>query len=215
MALNESPDRGEAAPVAFLHERAMDNLSFIRDTMARSAPLTAVSGWGAVVMGCTALVGAWAGSLRRTNDWWIWVWLAVAFTGCLAGFAGMALKSRRQRVRLFSAVGRNFALSLFPPIFAGVVLTEILYERSLDGLMPGVWLMLYGVGVVTGGAFSVKVLPVTGFCFIALGVCAFYPPVPIFAPLVGTLTYADLILAAGFGLIHIASGLYIAWRHDG
>ncbi len=215
MAQNESPARGEAAPVAFLHERAMDNLSFIRDTMARSAPLTAVSGWGAVVMGCTALAGAWVGSLRRSNDWWIWVWLAVAFAGCLAGFAGMALKSRQQRVPLFSAVGRNFALSLFPPIFAGVVLTEILYERELDGLMPGVWLMMYGVGVVTGGAFSVKVLPITGFCFIALGVCAFYPPVPIFSPLVGTLTYADLILAAGFGLIHIASGLYIAWRHDG
>jgi len=166
-------------------------------------------------MGCIALAGAYIGSLRRTNDWWIWIWLAVAFAGCIAGFAGMVLKSRRQRAPLFSAVGRKFALSLFPPIFVGVVLTEILYERELDELMPGVWLMLYGVGVVTGGAFSVKVLPITGFCFITLGVCAFYPPVPIFQPLVGTLTCADLILAGGFGLIHILSGLYISWRHDG
>jgi hypothetical protein len=215
MEHNESPARGEAAPVAFLHERAMDNLSFIRDTMARSAPLTAVSGRATVLMGGVALAGAYAGSLRRTDDWWIWVWLAVAFAGCLTGFAGMALKSRRQRAPLFSAAGRKFALSLFPPILVGVVLTEACYERSLDELMPGVWLMLYGAGVVTGGAFSVNVLPVTGFCFIALGVCAFYPPVPMFHPLFGTLTFADLILAAGFGLLHIASGVYIAWRHDG
>jgi hypothetical protein len=215
MAQNEHASCGEAAPVAFLHERAMDNLSFIRDAMARSAPLTAVSGWGTVVMGCAALVGACVGSLRRTEDWWIGAWLAVAFAGCLSGFAGMVLKSRRQRTPLFSAVGRNFALSLFPPIFAGVVLTEVLYERELDALMPGVWLMMYGVGVVTGGAFSIKVLPLTGFCFIFLGVYAFYPPVPIFDPVIGTLTCADLILAAGFGLFHIVSGLYIAWRHDG
>ena len=215
MAQNESASRGDAAPVAFLHERAMDNLSFIRDAMARSAPLTAVSGKGAVVMGCIALAGAWAASLRRSTDWWIWVWLGVAFAGCLAGFLGMVFKARRQHAPLFSAVGRKFALSLFPPILAGVVLTEVLYERSLDGLMPGVWLMLYGVGVVTGGAFSVKVLPITGFCFIALGVLSFWPPVPIFERLVGTFTFADLILAAGFGLLHIASGAYIVWRHDG
>ena len=75
MAQNENPDRGGAAPVAFLHERAMDNLSFIRDAMARSAPLTAVSGWGTIIMGCVALVGAYVGSLRRSNDWWIWIWL--------------------------------------------------------------------------------------------------------------------------------------------
>ena len=116
MAQNENTSRDEAAPVAFLHERAMDNLSFIRDAMARSAPLTAVSGRATVLMGCIALAGAHVASLRRTDDWWIWVWLAVAFAGCLTGFAGMALKSRRQRAPLFSAVGRKFALSLFPAI---------------------------------------------------------------------------------------------------
>ncbi len=209
------PSQEDVAPAIALHERALDNLSFIRDTMARSAPLTAVSGGGTVATGLIALAGGYLAALRRSDDWWIYCWLGVACVGCLTSFAALVLKARRRPTPVFWGVVRRFALGLFPPILAGVVLTEIFYEMRLDALMPGTWLLLYGVGAVTGGAFSIRVLPITGAAFMVLGVWAFYPPMALGAVLWGPITLADAFLLGGFGCFHIVCGLVIAWRYNG
>ena len=209
----EIPD--DDSPIMALHDRAIDNLAFIRDAMARSAPLTAVSGWGVVGMGTIALAGSYVAALRLTLDWWIYWWLAVACLGCLTGLISTAVKARRTNAPMFTQVLRKFALSLFPPIVAGIVLTEILYENSRPDLMPGTWLLLYGVGVVTGGAFSVSVLPMMGASFMVLSMGAFYPPAHMFEPMVGMYCTADVLLAVGFGGLHVLYGLLIALRYGG
>jgi hypothetical protein len=90
-------------------------------------------------------------------------------------------------------------------MIAGAVLTLVLYRHGLFGMMPGVWLLLYGVAVVTGGAFSVKVVPIMGVSFMAMGTAAlFCPP-----------AWANGFMAAGFGLLHIAFGIVIARRYGG
>ncbi len=193
-----------AQPVA-LHEKAADNLSYIRDTMERSATFTGVPGWGGVAMGCTALVAAFLAHRTPYEDRWLMVWLGEAAVGALIGAAAILWKASTAGVPLSSGPGRRFALSYTPPVLVGAILTVALFRAGINTALPGVWLLLYGTGVVTGGAFSVRIVPIMGACFMALGVAALFAPP----------AWGDALMALGFGGLHIGFGLAIAWRHGG
>ncbi len=68
----------------------------------------------------------------------------------------MLQKAREADTPLFSQPGRKFALSLAPPLAAGAMLTLVLFRAGSVAVLPGLWLLLYGAGVVTSGAFSVR-----------------------------------------------------------
>ena len=93
----------------------------------------------------------------------------------LGGWA-MAAKARRAGTPVFSYSGRRFVLSYVPPLVVGALLTVVLVRAGLLHALPGTWLLLYGTGVVTGGAFSVRVVPLMGLCFMALGAVALFGP---------------------------------------
>jgi hypothetical protein len=198
------PLRPGTEPVA-LHDKAADNLRFIRDTMERSATFTGVPGWGGVAMGLSALLAAWLAHRQPTADRWLLVWLGEAGVAGLIGAGAMFWKSGDAGVAIGSGPGRRFALSYAPPILVGALLTMALYRAGAVGLLPGAWLLLYGTGVVTGGAFSVRVVPVMGACFMLLGAMALFAPA----------SWADGLMALGFGGLHIGFGLVIARRHGG
>ncbi|MGI9165736.1 MAG: hypothetical protein ACR2G5_05025 [Pyrinomonadaceae bacterium] len=188
-----------------LHERAMDNLRYIRETMERSSAFTGVSGWGEVAIGVTALAAAYVAAQQATFKAWIAVWIAGALISLLIAGWSMDRKARAAGMPLFSGPGRKVAFSLSPPIFVGALLTVLLYRVGVVDAIPGVWLLLYGTGVVTGGMFSVSVVPIMGLCFMLLGaVTLFAPP-----------TFANWFLAAGFGGLHIIFGVIIARRYGG
>jgi hypothetical protein len=117
----------------------------------------------------------------------------------------MKRKANRAQVPLMSAPARKFVLSFAPPLLVGALLTFVLYRAGLAGAIPGTWLLLYGTGVVTGGAFSVRVVPVMGLCFMLAGAVALFCP----------LAWGTAFLAAGFGGLHLVFGLIIARRYGG
>ena len=192
------------APEA-IGERAADNLRFIRDAMERASTFTAVPGRGGVAMGATALAAALVSSRVRTPAEWLGVWLAEAFLAFAIGVWAMARKARAAGVSLYSGPARRFLFSLGAPLAAGAVVTLALERAGRFELLPGLWLLLYGAAVATGGAFSVRVVPVMGALFMLLGaVCLFCPP-----------EWGTGFLAAGFGGLQIAFGIAIARRHGG
>jgi hypothetical protein len=195
----------EAEQPPALHDRAMDNLRFIRETMERSSTFTAVPGWGQFAIGITALFAALVSSQQATREAWLGIWLAEACISlAIAGFA-MHRKARAAATPLLSQPGRKLAINFSPPMFVGALLTLVFYRAGLDGMFPGIWLLLYGTGVVTGGAFSVRAVPVMGLCFMFLGAGAlFCPP-----------AWGNYFMAAGFGGLHIIFGLHIARRYGG
>ena len=188
-----------------IETRAADNLRFIRATMERASSFTAVPGWGGVAMGVTALAAAGLSLLARTPEEWLGVWLAEAFLAFSIGLNATARKARRAETSLFSGPARRFFLTLSPPVAAGAVLTLALERSGQIALLPGVWLLLYGTAVVTGGAYSVRVVPVMGALFMLLGAAALGSPQ----------TWGTAYLAAGFGGLQIAFGWIIARRHGG
>jgi hypothetical protein len=153
-------------PIEF-HSRALANLRFIRRTLERAAPSTAVSGWGGVAMGVSAFVAAAVASRTSTPREWLLVWLADAVVAFTIGGVAMARKARRLGEAFHQGARRQFVLSLSPPLAAAVVLTFVLLRAGQHEALAGLWLLLYGTGVVTGGAFSVPAVPVMGLGFMA------------------------------------------------
>jgi hypothetical protein len=196
--------RPEGEPLE-LHARAMDNLRFIRETMERAGSFTAVSGWGLVVTGALALAAGWMASTVPKPVTWLAVWMGAAVLAAALGVGSTAVKARGARMPLLSGPGRKFMLALAPPLAAGAVLTAVLFQAGMVAALPGTWLLLFGVGIVTGGAFSVRVVPVMGLCFMLLGTAALFAPA----------AWGDAFMAAGFGGLHVVFGTLIARRHGG
>jgi hypothetical protein len=188
-----------------LHDRAMDNLRFIRETMERAGSFTAVSGWGQVGIGITALIAASIASMQANVDNWIAVWSVEAILALGIGGWTVARKTRAAGMPLLSGPGRKLALSLAPPLMTGALLTAVLVEASLLEPIPGMWLLLYGTGVIAAGAFSVRIVPVMGLTFMALGTFTLLAPA----------AWGNALMGLGFGVLHILFGLLIAWRYGG
>jgi hypothetical protein len=193
------------AKVVSMNDRALENLKYIRETMERAGSFTAVPGWGGILMGVSAILTALVSGHLPSRNLWFAAWLGEAALALAIGGWAMVQKAKAVQSPLLEGPGRKFALSLCPAMIAGAALTLVLYRGGLFELMPGTWLLLYGVSVVTSGAFSVKVVPIMGLCFMALGIIALLSP----------LAFANWFMAAGFGGLHIAFGIVIARRYGG
>ncbi len=194
--------RRPAAPT--ISANAFDDLRFIRQTLENSASFTAVPGWGMVAMAATALVAAALAHGAAFNRWML-VWLLEAAVAMAVAMWSMQRKARRAGVALFSGPGRRFLLNFMPPMLVGAVLTAALFRAGALHTIPGMWLLLYGTAVVSGGAFSVRIVPVMGSCFVALGAIALLAP----------FAWTNWFMLAGFAGLHAVFGFLIARRHGG
>lgn len=184
---------------------AAEHLRYIREMMERSGAFTAVPGWGIVAMGATAVGAAVAAGLQPTVRAWLVVWLIEAVLAVGIGSVAVYRKMQRGGVSISSGPGKKYLLSLLPPILAGVLLTIGAWQYGVMGLLPGLWLLLYGAGTITGGAFSVRAVPLMGVGFMLLGTLALFVP----------FGWSNVLMGAGFGGLHIVFGLIIAQHHGG
>ena len=185
--------------------RAADHLRYIRETMAGASEFTAVPGWGGVAMGITALAAAFLAERQSSPRAWLAVWLIEAFVAVTIAASAAATKAHRANSELFSGPGRKFLYSFAPPIIVGGLLTVALSLSGAFALLPGIWLLLYGTAIVTGGAFSVRVVPVMGLCLMALGATALFLPN----------SWGNVLMALGFGVLQIGFGAWIVRHHGG
>lgn len=201
------PLRSKERPreLSVLHDRAMDNLRFIRETMESASSFTAVSGWGLILVGATALAAGWVASLQTTPEAWLLTWGIEGALAVMIGGTATVLKARSAGESLFRGPGRKFVLGFAPAMAVGAVLTAFLFGAGMVDALAGVWLLLYGIAVVAAGTFSVRIVPVLGTCFLALGTATLFLPA----------VWHDPLLAAGFGGLHVVFGVVISRRYGG
>lgn len=195
---------GVGYPPARIDHRAADNLRFIRDTMERAAPFTAVPGLGGVLIGVTAIIAGIIAAPCTPSQQFV-VWCAEGMLAMVIAYLAVRRKSKQLTMSLQTRAARRALLSFVPPLFAGAVLTAVFVQMFAFGALPSLWLLLYGAAVVTGGAFSVRIVPVMGLCFMLTGALAAFCPA----------AWGNTFLMFGFGGLHVLFGAVIARRHGG
>ncbi len=198
------PIRAIEQPVR-IDSQAFANLRYIRETMESAGQFTAIPGRGGVLMGCTALLAALLAHSQRRSGPWLAVWSSEALLGMVIALVAAQRKAVAIGKPLLAGPGRKFLLALVPPVIVGALLTSVLWRAGMLETVPGLWLLLYGCGIVAGGAFSVRVVPFMGLCFLSLGACALFSPA----------AWGDAWLAAGFGGVQIVFGGLIARNYGG
>ena len=191
--------------------------------MERTSEFTAVPGWGGVMMGITGIIAAFVAHQQPTVVGWMSVWAAEALIGFAIGVFATSYKARKHGVPLLSGQGRKFLLGLLPAVLAGIALTlavfgydvgpankyfaqqDVMAATASMQLLPGLWLMLYGAGIIAAGMFSIRLIPMLGSLFMLVGAIA----------LIGPAAWGNLFMGIGFGGLHIAFGAYIAQKYGG
>jgi len=186
-------------------DRAIDNVRYIREMMERSASFTAVPGYGGMLMGTTAVVAAYIANAQVYLVDSLATWLIEAFLAFSIGLLAMWQKSKIAGSSLLSVPARKFAIGFLPPLIVGVVIVLGLWKNGYYYVMAPVCILTYGAAVVCGGAFSVRAVPIMGWCFMAVGALAFLLPT----------SYGNLMMGASFGLLHIVFGAIIARKYGG
>lgn len=194
--------RQHSAPSS-LHDRAQDNLRFIRSTMERTTAFTGVSGVGYLCVGFSALPVTWLASQQNDSSAWLAVWMIELILAASIAFTLTARKANGQGTSLLSASGKKLLLAFLPAMFVGGVITLAFLLNGNVALLPGIWLSVYGAAVMTAGAWSVPIIPVMGGLFLLFGAITLLFPVS-----------GDMMLALGMGGLHIVFGFMI-WRHHG
>ena len=201
-ALPNRPRRIDPTPI---DSGAVENLRYIRSTIEAAHTFTTVPGKGCIAMGITALVAVAVESLPRLAELWLTVWIGAAIVACAAALWFMEQKARAQGLSLRRAVARRFFMTLAPAFLAGAILTAALAGKVDREIMTGMWLLLYGTGLAACGLFAIQAVFTAGLAFMALGTATLWLPT-------GS---AHIVLALGFGGIHLALGTTIVRHHGG
>jgi hypothetical protein len=186
-------------------DRAIDNVKYIREMMERSGSFTAVPGYGGMLMGTTAVVAAYIANTQVYLVDSLATWLIEAFLAFSIGLLAMWQKSKIAGSSLLSVPARKFAMGFLPPLIIGVVIVLGLWKNGYYFVMAPVCILSYGAAVVCGGSFSVRAVPIMGWCFMVVGAIAFLLPS----------NYGNLMMGASFGLLHIIFGAIIARKYGG
>ena len=184
-----------------LDSHAAASLRYIRASMEAAATLT-VPGSAGIAMGFVGLLAAALTQAPALRPYWLEVWLGAAVMAAGSGGLVMARQAALQGFTFFGAPVRKLLLCLTPCLFAGLVLTLVLWHSGDLRDIPGTWLLIYGCALVAASAPTTRAVAVLGGLFGLLAIPAYLLPQSL----------QLITLGLGFGGLHLAFGIYIGFR---
>jgi hypothetical protein len=185
-----------------IESRALGTLAYIRASIESSSSMD-VPGMAGIVMGVIGVLTAIVVSLPRFAPHWLEIWLVAAVVALLLGGALVVRQIVRGGHARYLGPARKFLLCLCPALLAGAVLTWVLWTSGATGVIPGMWLLLYGCAVLSASTVTnagiTRLICIMGALFVALGSATFALP----------LTAHTAMLGLGFGALHIVFGILI------
>jgi hypothetical protein len=184
-----------------LDSHALGTLQYIRASID-AAGLLAVPGSAGIAMGAVGILAALLVSLKSLAAHWLEIWLLAGFVAIAFGTILMAHQVISRGTALYRGPLRRFLMCLCPPLLVGAVLTWQLWLHAAVGMIPGVWLLLYGCAVMAASTLTRRALAVMGALLAVLGVIALQAPA----------NYQNAVLGVGFGGLHLLFGILIGGR---
>ncbi|WP_424494200.1 hypothetical protein [Salinimicrobium sp. GXAS 041] len=198
----------------------INDLSEIRSMMERSTKFLSLSGFSGVMAGIYALLGAiviyWLFNLDfiiTTNyavtipaeDLLPIILIAVSVLLLAVGTAAFLSykKARRNNEKVWNPVAKKLALNMAIPLFTGGIFILIFISKGLFAFVAPLTLIFYGLALINASKFTFGELRSLGIAQIILGlISAYFPALGL------------LFWAIGFGLMHIAYGIYMHLKYE-
>jgi hypothetical protein len=199
---------------------AEENLQTIRTLMERSALYRRALAPIMIFAGITGIVGGLLGWLGRIES--TYGFLGLWFGAAIISLVGALLLVRRQALKdsepFWSPPTRRVTQALMPAFFIGLMLAVLVlisssrsssgdYDAVISKFLLLIWTWLYGCAIHSAGFFMPRGVRWLGWVFIMVGLillgCIFSKP----SFLMGLSPH--LLMAAIFGGLHLAYGIYL------
>ena len=176
---------------------AEQTLSAIRTLMERGTQYRNLSGYAGIAAGLTTLAGS---ALRLGyHTPFTLTWMAVLLAACAFATFFTAQMAHENGEPFWTRQARTVVLALTPALVATLIITAVLIRAGQAAILPGVWMLLWGVGALAMSFFTPRVISLLGMTFMAAGaVVLFLPPLPDW-----------LTMGATFGAVHLAYGVVL------
>jgi hypothetical protein len=181
-------------------DRALAEISAIRGQMARASefrgygPAT-FAGTGLLAVAAAAAQAAWLKEPAAHIPAYLGLWIGVAAVSvALIGFE-MVTRSRRMHSDLAGEMIRAAVEQFLPAGVAGVLVTAMLcrFAPHSLGLLPGLWQIIFGLGVFASCRFLPRAMVLVGIWYLAAGLTAL-------ACSADARAFSPWIMGAGFGI---------------
>jgi len=157
-------------------DKALAEINAIRGQMARA---TEFRGFGPLTSAATGLLAIfaavgqafWLKHPTAHADSWLALWIATAFVSAALIGAEMVTRSRRHHSAMAEDMMRTAIEQFLPAATAGVLLTGVMivFAPSSLWLLPGLWQILFSMGVFASCKFLPKPVVLVGFWYLGCG----------------------------------------------
>ena len=204
----------------------LDAIKDIRSMMERSSRFLSLSGLAGIVVGLIAIAGVIVayqflgmqfnepgyytliinvdGSLNHTVYQFLLTELILLLVVALVVAITLSMrKASAKALPIWDATAKRLVINMAVPLVAGAIFCCILLFHGHVALILPTTILFYGLAIFNASKYTLHDIRSLGVMEILLGlIAAFY------------VEYALLFWALGFGVLHIAYGLYIYFKYE-